>query len=222
MCALNVRPMTTATASRIDRSFLRARMGSLLAVVPLGVWTVDHLWRNLAAFRGASAWQDEVTSHSHPLAFFLSSLLALVPLALHTVWGIGRLASARPNNVRYGTFANLKYAVQRLSAIGILLFLGAHLWLATLHPRFVEGHPEPFDDIANQMRHHGPTLTVYLLGTLGVAYHLANGLHSFAMGWGLVVSRRALRKLDGVAVAIFLALLAMSWSAIYALWAAGA
>ena len=72
------------------------------------------------------------------------------------------------------------------------------------------------------MRHHGPTLTVYLLGTLGVAYHLANGLHSFAMGWGLVVSRRALRKLDGVAVAIFLALLAMSWSAIYALWAAGA
>ena len=78
------------------------------------------------------------------------------------------------------------------------------------------------DDIANQMRHHGPTLTVYLLGTLGVAYHLANGLHSFAMGWGLVVSRRALRKLDGVAVAIFLALLAMSWSAIYALWAAGA
>lgn len=194
----------------------------MLAVAPLGVWTVDHIWRNLSAFRGASAWQEEVTGHAHPLAFFATSLLALVPLALHTVWGVARLATARPNNAGYRTFANLKYALQRLSAIGVLFFLGAHLWLATLRPRFLEGRPEAFEDIANQMRHHTPTLVVYLLGTLGVAYHLANGLHSFAMGWGLVVSRPALRKLDGVALLLFVVLLAMSWAAVYALWVAGA
>jgi succinate dehydrogenase / fumarate reductase cytochrome b subunit len=70
------------------------------------------------------------------------------------------------------------------------------------------------------MRFHTPTLVVYILGTLGVAYHLANGLQSFAMGWGLVASRRALRQLEWVAAIAFIVLLAMSWGAIYALYAA--
>ena len=51
------------------------------------------------------------------------------------------------------------------------------------------------------MHHHVPTLVVYVLGVLGIAYHLANGLQTFAMGWGIVTSRRALKKLDVVVIA---------------------
>lgn len=211
-----------APVARRDRTFLRARAGSFLAVVPLGVWTIVHLWNNLAAFRGGGAWQSEVTEYSHPVAFFASSLVALLPLGLHTVWGIGRVFTTRPNNVQYKYFANLKYIVQRLSAIGLLLFLGAHLWLAFLKPRVTLGHAEAFADITQQMHHHTPTLVVYCLGILGTAYHLANGLHTFTMGWGLVTSRRALRKLDAAVAVIFLILLAMGFAAIYALYAAGA
>ncbi len=72
------------------------------------------------------------------------------------------------------------------------------------------------------MHHHMPTLAVYLLGTLGIAYHLANGLHTFAMGFGIVASRRALKKLDVLVILGFLVLLGMGWAAIYALWNAGA
>ncbi len=211
----------TETPRRMDGAFLRARLGSLLAVAPLGVWTVSHLWHNLSAFKGGAAWQADVTEYGHPIAFFASSLLALLPLALHTVWGIGRLASVRPNNVKYKYFANLKYALQRLSAIGVLAFLGAHIWLAFLRPRIQTGRPEPFADITHEMHHHLPTLLVYLLGTLGVAYHLANGLHSFTMSWGVVTSRRALKKLELFSIATFLVLLAMAWAVIYALWDAG-
>jgi len=85
----------------------------------------------------------------------------------------------------------------------------------------VHGHPEAFADIAREMRHHTPTLVVYVLGTLGVSYHLANGLHTFLMGWGFVSSRHALQKLEWLAYVTFAALLAMSWAAIYALWRAG-
>lgn len=205
----------------IDGGFIRSRLGSFLAVVPLGIWTINHLWNNLAAFKGAAAWQSAVTEYSHPLAFFASSIIALLPLALHTVWGIGRLASTRPNIGRYRYFANLRYVLQRLSAIGLLLFLGAHLWLAMLHPRLTTGRPEPFSDISHEMHHHVPTLIVYVLGVLGIAYHLANGVQTFAMGWGLVSSRRALRKLDVSIVLFFLVLLAMGWGAVYAIWDAG-
>ena len=209
------------TTRRENRTFLRARLGSLLAVVPLGVWTVSHLWKNLSAFKGGAAWQADVTEYGHPLAFFASSIVALLPLVLHTIWGIGRLVTVSPNTVRYKFFSNFKYALQRLSAIGVMLFLGAHIWLAFLHPRITTGRAEPFADITHEMHHHLPTLAVYLLGTLGVAYHLANGLQSFAMGWGIVTSRRALKKLDTGVIVVFVILLGMSWGAIYALWEAG-
>jgi succinate dehydrogenase / fumarate reductase, cytochrome b subunit len=213
--------IAATTGRRADPTFLRARLGSLLAVAPLGVWTIAHLWNNLSAFSGGAAWQREVTEYSHPLAFFATSLVALLPLAFHTVWGVARILTARPNNVRYKFFANVKYTLQRLSAIGVLLFLGAHVWLAFLEPRMLHARPEPFADIATQMHHHLPTLVVYVLGVLGVAYHLANGLHSFAMGWGIVTSRSALRKLEGVTIATFVVLLGLGWAPIYALWEAG-
>jgi succinate dehydrogenase / fumarate reductase cytochrome b subunit len=189
--------------------------------VPLGVWTVNHLWNNLSAFQGAAAWQREVTEYGHPLAFFASSIVALLPLALHTVWGIGRLVTMKPNNLRYRYFDNVKYTLQRLSAIGLLLFLGAHVWLAFLRPRLATGAPEPFSDITHEMHHHFPTLAVYVLGVLGVSYHLANGVQSFLMGWGVVTSRRALKKLEGATIAGFLVLLGMGLAAVYALWDAG-
>ncbi len=202
-------------------SFVRSRLASLLAIAPLGVWTIIHVWHNLGAFQSAEVWQHDVTGYEHPFALLVTCLVVLLPLLLHTVWGIGRMLTSRPNNVHYGYFDNLKYLLQRLSALGVLAFLGAHLWLAFLHPRLVEGHAEPFRDIAAEMRHNPPTLVVYLLGTLGVAYHLGNGLYGFAMGWGLAASRKSLRGFATAGVVLFAVMLAMSWGAIYGLWRAG-
>lgn len=212
--------MSTTTMTKTTGVW-RTRLGSLLAVLPLSVWVVHHLWANLSAFQGSAAWKESVTDFPHPVAQLITSILVLLPLVLHTVWGVGRLLVARPNNVRYTFFANLKYLLQRLSAIGVLLFLGAHIWLAMLHPRLVEGHAETFLDIATQMRTHRPTLIVYLLGTLGVSYHLANGLSTFAMGWGIVSSKAALKRVDWLAAFVFVILLGMSWAVIWAFWQAG-
>jgi succinate dehydrogenase / fumarate reductase cytochrome b subunit len=203
-------------------SFLRSRVASFFGFAPLGVWTVAHLWNNLAAFQGPDAWQAAVTEYPHPVAEAFTGIIVLLPLALHVVWGLGRLATSRPNNVRYGFYTNLKYVLQRLSAVGVLLFVGAHLWLALLKPRLIEGHAEPFSEIAHEMRFHMPTLVTYSLGTLGVSYHLANGVQSMCMTWGVVSSRRGLAHLEGATILLFLVLLAMSWGAVYALWAGGA
>jgi succinate dehydrogenase / fumarate reductase cytochrome b subunit len=215
-------PVSTRSSSRARGDFLWARLGSALAVFPLGVWTCLHLWNNLAAFQGAEAWQSAVTEYPHPFAQAVAGIVVLLPLAIHIVWGVARTVTSRPNNIRYGYYANLKYLLQRVAAVGVLGFLGAHIWLAMLSPRLVQGHPEAFSDIAEEMHFHRPTLIVYLLGTLGVAYHLANGLQTFCMGWGVVSSQRGLRRLDGLTVTAFVVLLTMSWGAIYALWAAGA
>jgi succinate dehydrogenase / fumarate reductase, cytochrome b subunit len=212
---------SATTAAPESGALLWARLGSLLSILPLGVWTVNHLWDNLAAFSGAEQWQSAVTEHPHWFSHLLTLLIVFAPLLIHTVWGVQRLRSFRPNNVRYPLFANLKYLVQRVAAIGVLFFLGAHIWLAMLRPRLLEGHAEPFAGIASEMRFHLPTLIVYVLGTLGVAYHLANGLSTFAWQWGIVSGRRSLQRFDWLAMAAFVVLLVMSWGAIYALWNAG-
>ena len=215
-------PRAAASASATRASFVRARLASALAVFPLGAWTLVHLYDNLSAFSGARSWESAVTEYPHPFAQAMTAIVVLLPLGLHAVWGIGRLGAIRPNNLSYPFYGNLKFLLQRVTAIGVLFFLGAHLWLALLKPRLVEGHAEPFDDIARQMHSHMPTLVTYLLGTLGVAYHLANGAQTFCMGWGVVSSGRALRRLEAWVIVFFVVMLAMSWGAIYALGAAGA
>jgi succinate dehydrogenase / fumarate reductase cytochrome b subunit len=221
-------PLTTDQPDRtvapddrsIARKFLIDRMGSLLAFVPLGVWTAVHLWSQLAAFSGARVWEQSVTAHASPATGALTMALVIGPLLWHVVWGIVRLGRTRTSTVR--NFSNLRYWLQRASAIGLLFFLGAHLWLAWIHPRFVEGRAEPFSDISHEMHHHLPTLVVYILGVLAIAYHLANGVWSLStMGWGIAVSKSAQAWLERVAVVVFLALLAIGWASIYALYQAG-
>src|SRR4051812_13037901 len=97
-------------------AFLWKRLASLLAVAPLGVWTVVHVWNNLAAAQGEAAWEAAAPRHQHPGWLWLTFLVVLAPLLLHTVWGLGRLFTSRPNYPRYGSFENLKYLLQRLSA----------------------------------------------------------------------------------------------------------
>lgn len=201
-------------------AYLRARLGSLLAFAPLGLWTVNHLWDNLAAWQSGEAWQREVTGHS-PASLAVTMVVVLGPLAFHTVWGLQRLRASKPNLQRYGFFANLKYLLQRLSAVGVLAFLAAHVWMAFVYPRFVQGRPEAFQHIAHEMHDHALTLAVYLLGTLGVSYHLANGLATLSLGFGVVSSRKGLGKIDKLSVGLFVVLLAMAWGAVFGLWRAG-
>jgi succinate dehydrogenase / fumarate reductase cytochrome b subunit len=206
----------------IARDFIVSRLGSLFAFLPLGVWTTVHLFNQLAAYKSPEAWQEAVTRHSSPAAATLTFVVVLTPLVWHTCWGIGRMLRSRPD-VTLGWFSNLRYLVQRLSAIGLLLFLGAHLYLAWFHPRFLVGHAEPFNEIAREMHYHAPTLLVYVLGVLGIAYHLANGLWSFlSMGWGVTVSKASIAWMERIALVLFFALLALGWAAVYGLYARGA
>ncbi|MFN7135014.1 MAG: succinate dehydrogenase, partial [Myxococcales bacterium] len=103
----------------------------------------------------------------------------------------------------------------------VAAFLGAHIWLAFLQPRIFRGHPEPFVEIAREMRFHTPTLVVYVLGTLGVSYHLANGLWTFAFTWGMSPTSVGGRVMNWVSIGFFVLLTAMSWGAIYFLWSQG-
>lgn len=210
----------------LARNFLLTRLGSLLALLPVGAWVTVHLWHQLAAYESPEAWEEAVEGHVNGASAALVFVLVLGPLLWHTVWGIVRMLRSRPavgnTTVNRTAFNNLRYLLQRLSAVGLLAFLGAHLYLAWFEPRFLQGGPEPFSSISREMRFHTPTLVVYLLGVLGIAYHLANGLWSFmTMGWGATVSKSGIAWMERVSLIVFFLLLAIGLIAVYGLYAGG-
>ncbi len=205
-------------------ALLTSRLGSIVALVPLGVWTTWHLWENLwvwsSADDRANAWEAHVSRHESPATSALVSALVFAPLILHVLWGLRRIGMTQPNQYRF--FGNLKYLLQRLSALGLLAFLAAHVYLARIKPAFSAAGYETFEDIAAHVRHHPPTLIVYVLGVLGTAYHLANGVYTSAFIYGLAASPRAGRRVQWASVIFFLALLGAGWGALAGLYDAGA
>jgi succinate dehydrogenase / fumarate reductase cytochrome b subunit len=200
--------------------YLPSKTASLLGLLPVGVWTVNHLWDNLHALRGAEAWERSVTQHRSPAFQLATYAVVLLPLAVHAIWGAVRIPTTRLQ-APTTAFANVRHIVHRLAGLGILAFLGAHLWLALIRPRVLHGAPEAFDDLARQMRFHGPTLVVYVLGVLGTAYHLANGVQAVMVGWAPRPWGGTMNRLSVVAALVFLGTLALGWGAVFALWRAG-
>jgi succinate dehydrogenase / fumarate reductase cytochrome b subunit len=212
---------TESSAATAPAPLMGQRVGSFLAFAPLAVWTTWHLYSNMAAFQGAEQWEHAVTTPRAPLIELITSTIVLLPLVLHTIWGIRRLRIVKFNNASYSTFDNLKFLLQRLSAIGVALFLVAHVLKARLQPLIEHGRHETFGDISYQMHHHLPTFVVYVLGVLGVAYHLSNGIATGGLTWGYAATEKARQRVQWISYLFFVLLLGMGWGSIYALWSAG-
>ncbi|MFO0660793.1 MAG: hypothetical protein U0165_13315 [Polyangiaceae bacterium] len=198
-----------------------ARQGSWIAVVPLAAWTLCHLLSNLAAFKSAQSWSTVVTWPTQPTVGVAASALVLLTLLFHTGTGLARLSEAIHEPTEGSPWATRRARLKWASALAVLCFLGAHIWLDFLYPRLVEGHAKRFYELAAQMRHGALTLPVFALGTLALSYHLALGLDGFARARGLRASHDETKPSGKLFVAVFVLLLTMSWGTIFALWRAG-
>ena len=190
---------------------------SLFGLVPLGVYVFVHLSTNMTSLDGPQAFNAALeASRANPALIFLEVFGLGLPLLVHLVVGFAEIWRGRPNVARYAFFDNFKYALQRLSAIGLALFIGAHVWKARLFPEaeYAKNGHESWLGM-----HHGLsepiTFTVYCLGMLGVSYHLANGLQTAAMRWGVVVSDKGRARMQIVSYLVLVALLVMAGMAIY-------
>jgi succinate dehydrogenase / fumarate reductase cytochrome b subunit len=202
----------TAPAARTITSKL---VLTLFGIVPLGAYVVLHLWTNLNSLAGEKQFNEAIeASRHHPWMIALEVFGLGVPLLVHTGIGLREIARGRPNNASYRYFGNLEYLLQRVAAVGVLLFIGAHVWRARIAPALATpGGHETWAGMHDALS-EPITFGVYVLGVLGVCYHLANGLRTAAMRLGFVVSREAQARMQWIAAAVLLVLLAMSAMAI--------
>lgn len=98
------------------RLFYSRKLHSLLRVIPLGFFLVEHMLTNFAAFDGGKeAFQSSVKMlNDLPLIFFLEMFGIWLPLLYHGVYGLYIAYTAKNNvgNFNYGR--NVAFLWQRI------------------------------------------------------------------------------------------------------------
>jgi len=192
-----------------DRHFWLRRLHSLSGIVPIGGFLAFHLYENYTATHGAEAY-NEMTRRLQqvPFAVALEIFVIALPLVFHGVYGLFVTATARPNVFSNRYPRNVLYLLQRVTGVVAFAFILFHYWTT----RLVQLHDHESLNLFNQVQAAvgNPWIyAFYILGILSATFHLANGLWSFSIVWGITVSPAAERRMALVSVAVFLLLSAI-------------
>lgn len=213
--AVEAKPIE-ASAPTKDHSFAQKRWFSLIGLVPLGAYVVSHLLSVSRWWSGPEAYDAAIRESHGSWLTWLGTLALLGFVAYHAVIGLqqigrSRMMSPKPTRVLHWT-----YILQRIAGLGILAFIPAHVYKAKIAPA-LHGTHESFATMHQafaETPEHWLTLGVYVLGTAGVAYHLAHGLWTASVSFGLAQSEAAQRRMQVVSVVFFLFLITLAYGSI--------
>ena len=157
--------------------------------------------------------------HALPFLIVVESLLIYIPILFHTIYGVWITATGQPNIAHYRYAKNWFYFFQRVSAIIIVLFMIFHvLGMKGLLWTQLQFVPEKYalESVKYHFQWHWSVLyLIYPIGVLSSCYHLANGIWTAAITWGLTISESAQRRWGYVCFGLFLLTLACGILALY-------
>ncbi|WP_202617483.1 succinate dehydrogenase cytochrome b558 subunit [Roseimaritima sediminicola] len=213
--------------------FAIRRLHSLAGLVPLGAYMVVHLLTNASLLDSVESFQGAVY-RIHSLGLALPVIewgFIFLPLLFHGLLGVWLIKNGRSNTSHYPYVNNRRYKWQRWTGVIALVFLLVHVF--HLHGWFhfhiwldVVAHPlgmanfRPYNAASSLARAMGswPWWVFYLIGVLACVYHLANGLWTAGITWGLWISAAAQERATKICTAfgIGLALVGMAawWASI--------
>ncbi|EWG10458.1 succinate dehydrogenase cytochrome b558 subunit [Cytobacillus firmus] len=187
-----------------NREFFNRRLHSLLGVIPVGLFLVQHLVVNHFATGGEESFNNAAHfMESLPFRIFLETFVIYLPLLFHAIYGLYIAFTAKNNTSRYGYFRNWMFMLQRVSGVITLVFVAWHVWETRVQAAF--GAEVNFQMMENILSN--PFMFwFYIIGVISAIFHFANGLWSFLVSWGLTVSPRSQVISTYVTIGIFIAL----------------
>jgi succinate dehydrogenase / fumarate reductase cytochrome b subunit len=199
------------------RHFFNRKLHSLLGIIPVGAFLFVHLLTNYYATRGESAFNERVEMmESLPFLALIEIFFIFVPLLYHAIYGLYVAFQAKNNVANFGFFRNFMFMLQRLTGVITLIFVAWHVWETKL--QLVIGNVEATGlfKLMNEILANPFMLTFYIVGLLAAVFHLANGLWSFAVSWGITIGPRSQRISTYVTMIIFVLISAMGLMALFA------
>jgi succinate dehydrogenase / fumarate reductase cytochrome b subunit len=175
-----------------ERSFVNRRLHSLLGVIPVGFFLVEHLYTNFAMTRGIHEFIEQVEwIWSLPFLPLLEVVFIYIPLLYHGIYGVYIAFQAKNNVSQYGTFRNIMFMLQRVTGIITLVYVVWHVWQTRVQLFIYDFTSAELADHTAQILQNPVTLTLYIIGLLAAVFHFSNGMWSFLVSWGITVGPRA-------------------------------
>lgn len=172
--------------------YFKRRIHSLLGIVPVGLFLIEHLMSNLWAFVSPGHYDSYIKFlESIPGLIVIETLLIYLPLGFHAIYGIYIALEARNNVGAYPYVRNWFFYLQRASGLIMLVFLGQHLWSLRIAKALFDKEIT-FAAVATEMQN--PLIAfLYAIGIVSATFHFANGLWLAGITWGVTVGRESQR-----------------------------
>lgn len=197
-----------------ESDFYVRRLHSLLGIIPVGLFLVQHLVINNFATRGPEAFNAASDFMGNlPFVLFLEWFIIYIPLMFHAFYGVYIAFTAKNNVQRYGTFRNWMFMLQRITGVFLVVFIAWHIYQTRIQKALgVEVNYDMMADILSS-----PFMLVfYIAGVIAATFHLANGLWSFLVTWGITQTPRSQQIVTYITIGVFLILSVIGVQAIFA------
>ena len=186
------------------QEFYWRRLHSLLGVIPVGLFLMQHLVVNHFATGGEESFNNAAHFMEQlPFRYFLEVFIIFLPLLFHAIYGLYIAFTAKNNIGQYSYFRNWMFMLQRVSGVITLIFVAWHVWETRIAAAFgAEVNFQMMETILSSPF----MLWSYLIGVISTTFHFANGLWSFFVSWGITVTPRSQVISTYITIGVFIAL----------------
>jgi succinate dehydrogenase / fumarate reductase cytochrome b subunit len=198
-------------------SFIWRKLHSLLGIIPIGAFLLEHLLSNFEARKGPIAYGDQVKFlNALPLVRVLEWTFIFIPILYHAVYGVYIWLRGKSNVVYYPWAGNWMYVAQRYTGLIAFAYIVQHV----LRQRFLgvslPDHPyAAFAKVQHELS-NPIMVAVYVIAMIAVCWHFAYGVWLFAAKWGITPGNVARRRFGYVCAAFGILLAIMGIASIYA------
>ncbi|WP_428307584.1 succinate dehydrogenase cytochrome b558 subunit [Lacipirellula sp.] len=215
--------------------FLIRRLHSLCGLIPVGAYMVVHLLVNASVVNGDATFQNNVLN-IHKFGDLLPILewgFIFIPILFHAIFGFFIIAGGMPNNHNYPYAANYRYTLQRATGVIAFFFIMLHVlhmhgwihnesWLHYVVRPMGGAQFRPYNatSTAGAALQNGAIVALYIVGVTACVYHLANGIWTMGITWGVWTSPTAQRRASYVCSAFGVLMMVVSATALFGLRAA--
>lgn len=189
-------------------SYYYRKLHSLLGVIPLGFFIIEHLITNYSAFQGGNELFTEkvLWLNSLPLVFFLELFGIWLPLLYHGVYGLYVAYQSRNNVSHYSYARNQMFMLQRVTGVVTFVYIVWHFYDTRFQVALGNVTHEGMGDRMHDLAANPLYFTLYCIGIIAATFHFSNGMWSFLVSWGITVGPRAQRISTYVWMAVFIVL----------------
>jgi succinate dehydrogenase / fumarate reductase cytochrome b subunit len=175
-------------------SFYSRKLHSLLGVIPLGFFLLEHLLTNFEAFYGLEAFTEQIEwLISLPLVLVLEIFGIWLPLLYHGVYGLFIAFQARHNTNNFGYFRNWMFRLQRITGVITLIFVAWHIFETRVQVGLGNVEHSDLGLLMHNILSDNLMFTLYLIGVIATAFHFSNGLWAFLVSWGITIGAKSQR-----------------------------